>query len=399
MIERELYMNKIRPFIGKDIIKVITGIRRSGKSVMMGLIMKELEKQGVSTSNIINLNFEDMSNAPLQNPENLYDYIKERTEKNSGKTYIFLDEIQEVTNWEKAVNSVRATLLADIYLTGSNSRLLSGELATYLAGRYAQFTIYPFSYKEFLLSKNAADSPSMFKEYLLLGGMPFLASLSYKPEESAKYQRDLYASVLLRDIVQRNRLRDTELLERIIRYTLSNIGQMFSASSISKYLKSEGRKVANDTVLSYLNACCDAYLFYRFPRLDLIGKKILTVNEKYYVADHGLREAVYGNNIKDIGEVLENIVALELLRRGYKATVGKAKEQEIDFVAEKNNNRIYIQVAYLLADKSTVEREFKVYDKICDNFPKYVLSLDEFDFGQNGIRHENIRNFLLSDDW
>jgi hypothetical protein len=312
---------------------------------------------------------------------------------------LFLDEIQEVQGWEKVVNSLRVSMDIDIYVTGSNAKILSGELSTYLAGRYVQFVIYPFSYREFLLGQVADDSGKMFQKYLLMGGMPFLLTLDYQTEAARVYLKDAYNSVLLKDIVQRNKLRDTDLLERIIRYALSSVGQTFSASSIVKFLKSEQRKVSNDTVLNYLNACTAAYLFYKIPRQDVQGKKILAVNEKYYIADHGIREAVYGRNVKDIQQVLENIVCMELLRRGYKVTVGKAGTQEIDFIAERAAEKIYVQVTYLLAGEETIQREFGVYRHVQDNFPKYVVSMDELDFSQNGIKHMNVREFLLSDSW
>jgi len=399
MIKREYYMKQIRPFIGKDIVKVLTGMRRCGKSVMMELLQAELKTGGIRPEQILSLNFEDLSNADLCNAVSLNNWVQEQAKEIDGKVYLFLDEIQEVQGWEKVVNSLRVSMDIDIYVTGSNAKILSGELSTSLAGRYVQFVIYPFSYREFLLGQVADDSGKMFQKYLLMGGMPFLLTLDYQTEAARVYLKDAYNSVLLKDIVQRNKLRDTDLLERIIRYALSSVGQTFSASSIVKFLKSEQRKVSNDTVLNYLNACTAAYLFYKIPRQDVQGKKILAVNEKYYIADHGIREAVYGRNVKDIQQVLENIVCMELLRRGYKVTVGKAGTQEIDFIAERAAEKIYVQVTYLLAGEETIQREFGVYRHVQDNFPKYVVSMDELDFSQNGIKHMNVREFLLSDSW
>lgn len=310
------------------------------------------------------------------------------------KNIHFLDEIQEVTNWERVINSLRVAFDVDIYLTGSNAKLLSGELSTYLAGRYVQFVIYPFSYQEFILANQLDDTPQAFQKYLLFGGMPFLMNLHFQEGPSRQYLQDMYNSVILKDIVQRNNLRDVDLLERIIGYALSSIGHVFSASNITKYLKSEHRKVSNDTVLNYLNACTTAYLFYKIPRQDLLGKKLLSINEKYYVVDHGLREAVYGHNARDIDQILENIVCLELLRRGYTVTIGKTGNFEVDFIAEKGNRKCYVQVTYLLASPETIEREFRVYKDIKDNYPKYVVSMDELDFSQDGIQHYNIRKFL-----
>jgi predicted AAA+ superfamily ATPase len=399
MVKREYYMRQIRPFIDKDVVKVLTGMRRSGKSVMMQLLQEELVARGVARGQMLSLNFEDLANISLCEGTALHRWVKERAEQITGKVYLFLDEIQEVQGWERVINSLRVSLDVDIYITGSNARLLSGELATYLAGRYVQFVIYPFSYQEFLLGQGAGDSAKMFQKYLLMGGMPFLLNLSYQEESSKLYLKDAYNSVLLKDIVQRNKLRDTDLLERVIRYALASVGQTFSASSIVKYLKSEQRKVSNDTVLNYLNACVAAYLFYRIPRQEVQGRKILAVNEKCYIADHGLREAVYGQNIRDIQQVLENIVCLELLRRGYQVSVGKVGECEIDFVAEKSAEKIYVQVSYLLASEETIGREFGVYKRVQDNFPKYVLSMDELDFSQDGIKHLNVRDFLLREEW
>lgn len=394
MIQREYYMKQIRPFINTDLIKVLTGIRRSGKSVMLQLIQEELLSQQVHPDQMISLNFEDLANLPLCQPMALYQWIADKATAIKGKIYIFLDEIQEVTNWERVINSLRVAFDVDIYLTGSNAKLLSGELSTYLAGRYVQFVIYPFSYQEFILANQLDDTPQAFQKYLLFGGMPFLMNLHFQEGPSRQYLQDMYNSVILKDIVQRNNLRDVDLLERIIGYALSSIGHVFSASNITKYLKSEHRKVSNDTVLNYLNACTTAYLFYKIPRQDLLGKKLLSINEKYYVVDHGLREAVYGHNARDIDQILENIVCLELLRRGYTVTIGKAGNFEVDFIAEKGNRKCYVQVTYLLASPETIEREFRVYKDIKDNYPKYVVSMDELDFSQDGIQHYNIRKFL-----
>ena len=394
MIQREYYMKQIRPFINTDLIKVLTGIRRSGKSVMLQLIQEELLSQQVRPDQMISLNFEDLANLPLCQPMALYQWIADKAAAIKGKIYIFLDEIQEVTNWERVINSLRVAFDVDIYLTGSNAKLLSGELSTYLAGRYVQFVIYPFSYQEFILANQLDDTPQAFQKYLLFGGMPFLMNLHFQEGPSRQYLQDMYNSVILKDIVQRNNLRDVDLLERIIGYALSSIGHVFSASNITKYLKSEHRKVSNDTVLNYLNACTTAYLFYNIPRQDLVGKKLLSINEKYYVVDHGLREAVYGHNARDIDQILENIVCLELLRRGYTVTIGKTGNFEVDFIAEKGNRKCYVQVTYLLASPETIEREFRVYKDIKDNYPKYVVSMDELDFSQDGIQHYNIRKFL-----
>ena len=403
MIKRELYMNRIRPFIGGELIKVMTGIRRSGKSVMLELIKEELAEAGVAPSQMISINFEDMRYSHLQTATALHDEIIKRAEGIEGKAYLFFDEIQEVEGWEKCVNSLRVALDCDIYITGSNAKLLSGELATYIGGRYVEFVIYPFSFAEFLeLYHTIAPNDSIqqcFQKYLLAGGMPYLSNLRYEEEPSRQYLTDLFNSVQLKDIVKRNKIRDIDLLERIIAYMTATVGTVFSASSLAKFFKNEQRTVAAETILNYVRYCCDAYLFYQVKRQDLQGKQILASNEKYYIADHGIREAVFGGNMKDINLILENIVYMELLRRGYVVTVGRAGEKEIDFVCEKRGEKLYVQVTYLLASEDTVKREFGAYDGIQDNFPKYVVSLDEFDMSRNGIKHRNIRDFLLAEEW
>lgn len=403
MIRREAYMSRIRPFIGNELIKVLTGIRRSGKSVMLDLIQEELADRGVDRRQMICMNFENMSHSHLCTAVALHDEIMRRASEIEGKVYLFFDEIQEVEAWEKCINSFRVELDCDIYITGSNARLLSGELATYLAGRYVEFVIYPFSFGEFIELYRTVypdtDIRECFAKYLTLGGMPYLSNLRYDEAASRQYLRDLFNSVELRDVVKRNNIRDVDMLERIISYVTANIGTTFSSTAISRYLKSEGRSVSAETVLNYMKACTDAFLFYQVRRQDLQGKKILTVNEKYYVADHGIREAVFGGNRKDINLVLENIVYMELLRRGYAVTVGKVSDKEIDFVCEDHGNRLYIQVAYLLATEETVRREFDSLACIRDNFPKYVVTLDEFDMSRDGIKHRNIRDFLLAEKW
>ena len=403
MIKRESYMARIRPFIDGDLIKVLTGIRRSGKSVMLELIKDELRARGVTEEQLVAFNFEDMRNAQLCTAEALHDELVRRAASIKGKIYFFFGEIQEVERWERCVNSLRVEMDCDIYITGSNAKLLSGELATYLAGRYVEFIIYPFSFSEFLALYHSvepdADTRTCFDRYLTFGGMPYLANLRFDETACRQYLRDLFNSVELKDIVKRNNVRDVDMLERIIAYVTANIGTTFSSTAISKYLKNEGRRVSPETVLNYLKACSDAFLFYQVRRQDLQGKKILTVNEKYYVADHGIREAVIGGNMRDINLVLENIVFMEALRRGYSVTVGKVGEREIDFVCERYGEKCYIQVTYLLAAKETVQREFGVYEHVQDNFPKYVVSLDEFDMSRNGVRHYNIRDFLLAENW
>jgi len=387
MIIRETYLSRIRPFIGKDIIKILTGIRRSGKSVLLEQIRDE-----INSSHTIFLNFEDLGNQHLCEYHTLHEYICEKIGDSKEKFYLFFDEIQEVQGWEKAVNSLRVKFHADIYITGSNSKLLSGELATYIAGRYVSFVVYPFSFSEFKM----VNTNHTFDNYIRYGGMPFLSSIDFEPEVSKNYLRDIFNSVVLKDIVKRNNIRDVDLLERIIAYALANIGKSFSAAGISKYFKAESRTVSPETILNYLKACEEAYLLYRLKSQDINGKKMLKVNEKYYIADHGLREAVIGENLQNIEIILENIVGLELLCRGYKICVGRVGTKEIDFVAEKNGEKLYVQVCYLLNDESTIQREFGSLLEIKDNFPKYVLYKESTFRGKyEGIPAVRIDDWLM----
>lgn len=401
MIRRNQYVDQIIPFIDKDLIKVLTGIRRCGKSIMLELIKKEISSRGVEEENFISYNFESFEHSHLLDARALHDEVKSKCKDLKGTAYLFFDEIQEVEGWEKAINSLRVSVDCDIYVTGSNAKLLSSELATYLSGRYVEFTIYPFSFKEFteLYKEKHSESKvqEIFQEYISLGGMPYLSNLNFKSDPCKLYLQDLYNALVLKDVVKRNAIRDVDLLERILAYVLSNIGTTFSANNISKYFKNEGRKVSPETVLNYLNACEQAYLFHRVKREDLQGKKVLSINEKYYVSDLGLREAIIGSNEKDINLALENIVYMELLRRGYKVTVGKFNDKEVDFVARKWDTKIYVQVSYILGSDETIEREFSVLESIPDNYPKYVLSMDSLNMSRNGIIHNNIVEFLMNE--
>ena len=392
-------MQRIRPFMNTDLIKVFTGIRRAGKSVMLELVKNELRESGIGEENFLCINFEQFSNSQFLDVESLYKKITDFQKNTKGKIYLFFDEIQEVDGWEKCINSCRIDFDCDIYITGSNAKLLSGELATYLAGRYVEFVIYPFSFAEFFemnrLKNPNVDKATCFMQFLKTGGMPFLSNFPDDDSAKSQYLIDIYNSVVLKDVVKRNNIRDVDTLERIVAYAFSNIGHIFSATSLSKYFKSENRKISHDTILNYLKFCSDAFLFYKINRYDLEGKKIVTVNEKYYCADHGLREALFGKNVQNIDQVLENIVCLELLRRNYKVYVGKKGDLEIDFIAEKQGKKIYIQVAYLLANEETIKREFSIYNFVKDSYPKYVVSMDDLDFSQNGIIHKNIKDFLL----
>ena len=387
MVVRESYLSRIRPFIGKDIIKVLTGIRRSGKSVLLEQI-----RDDISSPYTIFLNFEDLRNQHLCEYNTLHEYVCEIIGDNKEKFYLFFDEIQEVEGWEKAINSLRVRFNADIYITGSNSRLLSGEFATYIAGRYVSFTIQPFSFSEFKM----VSPDYTFDNYIKFGGMPFLSGINFEPELSRNYLQDVFNSVVLKDIVKRNKVRDVDLLERIISYALANVGKSFSATSISKFFKAEKRTVAPETILNYLKYCEEAYLLFRLKSRDVNGKKLLKVNEKYYAADHGLREAVVGANLENVEIILENIVGLELLRRGYKVCVGRVGEKEIDFVGEKDGDKLYLQVCYLLNDESTIAREFGSLLEVRDNYPKLVLYKESsFKGNLEGIPAVKVEDWLM----
>lgn len=402
MIQRDSYIQKIRPFIGKDIIKVLTGIRRSGKSSLLELLKRKLVANGEEDSQFLTINFEDLTYQSLSISE-IYENIKTFCDKNPQDSYIFLDEVQEITGWEKLVNSLRVTTEADIYITGSNSNLLSGELATHLAGRYIEISVYPLSFKEISEWSNkqsslALDSEELFRKYVRLGGFPFIYASELDEQAALSYLLDIYQSIMLKDIVARYGVRDIDLLNRVFLFFFSNFGQTFSANSVTAFLKNEKRSISQETLYNYNAYAQEACLIYLIPRYDIKGKRSLSFQEKLFIADTGIREAVFGYNERDISQVLENFVFLELLRRGYTVNIGKVDGNEVDFVASKAGERLYLQVAYILADESTIEREFSPLGEITDNFPKKVLSLDKFDRSWNGIRHQNIIDFLLEEN-
>lgn len=399
MISREKYIEQIKPFIGKDLIKVFTGIRRSGKSSLLQLLKEKLIKEGASMDQFYSINFEDLSYQD-KTARDIHDEIKIFCNNNPAISYIFLDEVQELVDWERLVNSLRVSTKADIYITGSNSNLLSGELATHLTGRYIEIPVYPLSFKEIYDWKSEnnfgpIDQDILFQQFLRLGGFPFIYASNLDEQAALSYLRDIYQSIMLKDVVSRHQIRDVELLNRIFLYLLSNTGQTFSGKSLSDYLKNEKRALSLETLYNYIAYAQEAFLVYLASRYDIRGKRLLSFQEKILLADMGIREAIYGNNERDVSQVLENVIFLELIRRGYKVTIGRIDENEVDFVADRGSERQYLQVVYILADESTVEREFSALENIDDNFPKMVLSLDKFDRSRNGIRHQNIIDFLL----
>lgn len=404
LITREIYIQKIRPFIDKPFIKVITGIRRSGKSAILQILMDELYEKGVSAENIIYINFESMQFADIDTAQKLHLFISEKI-KLTQRYYILLDEIQEVDKWEKAVNSFLVDFDCDVYITGSNSTLLSGELATYIAGRYLEINILPLSFGEFLdfrkeLGEDITDPKARFVDYLRSGGFPSIHIFNYSAEQGDKIVSDIFASAMLRDVINRNKIRNTDLMEKIIKFIFDNIGNTFSAKKVADYFKSQHRKVDIETIFNYLSALENAFIIYKIPRFDLKGKEILQTNEKYFIADMGLKNALLGYHDRDISGSLENMVFLELKRRGYTVYIGKLGTMEIDFIARRKDQKLYVQVAYKLPEKSTVDREFKSLLEVKDNFPKYVVTMEEFwQDNIEGVLHKNIADFLLSDEY
>ncbi|MDP2692347.1 MAG: ATP-binding protein [bacterium] len=402
MILRPVYLETIKPFIDKPQIKILTGIRRSGKSTVLRLLKEELLAQGVKPEQIIVVNFESFIYADILKAASLYHYIKNRIE-NTQTYYLLLDEIQEVEDWEKAVNSFLVDFKVDIYLTGSNSHLLSSELATYLAGRYVEIPVFTLSYKEFLDFRNhyfskKQNTGNLFLHYLRMGGFPVIHTADYPEESAYKIVYDIYSSVILRDTVQRYKIRDVELLERVIKFALDNIGNTFSGKNVADYFKSQQRKVDVNTVYNYLNALEGAFILYRVPRYDIKGKEILKTQEKFYVSDISIIYATMGNRDRMIAGILENIVFLELKRRGYKVYVGKLETKEIDFIAERNGEKCYVQVAYKIENEQTVKREFGNLLSINDQYPKYVITMDEFwKDSIEGVNHLYITDFLLKE--
>lgn len=398
MIKRELYLNKIRPFIDSDLIKVIIGIRRCGKSVLMKQIISEIKEKHVDDAHIIYLNFEDLQFSFIENEMDLYRYIKDKIQ-DEGKYYLLFDEIQNVNNFEKAINSFRATLNCSVFLTGSNGKLLSGELATHLSGRYVSFRIMPFSFKEMCKVKDISKdrvSEKDFMEYLNFGGMP--QRFLMETESQVKiYLRDLYDSIVLRDIVLRSKVSDVDVLNRIVEYMVMNTSQTFSAKSISAYFESISRKVSMDTIYQYLEHITNSLIFNKVMRYDIRGKKILTRSDKFYLSDLGFAKINNTGFKTEIGALIENVVYNELINRGYEVYVGKTVKGEIDFIVMNDGEKSYYQALYLLADEKVVDREFGAYESVRDNFPKYVLSMDKLDFSRDGIVHKNILDFLLED--
>ena len=399
MIIREAYISQIVPLIDKNLIKVLTGVRRSGKTVLLSQIQDYLLKNGRSESQIINISLESKKNKKFKDGDVLYEYLISACEKLDAKAYIFLDEIQVVSGWEEVVSSLLVDIDCDIYITGSNSKLLSGELATLIAGRYIQIHVYPFTLSEAkqMLEQNGKfkSDEALFQDYLKYGGLPMRFSLEEISLEA--YLSDTYDAIVVKDIIQRNNIKDTNLLNMILAFLMDNIANPFSARSIVAALKQEGINTTVETVIAYIDCIKKAMVVYSAQRYDIKGKKLLTTNEKYYAVDLGLRNCVKASGEIDYNKLYENIVYLELLYRGYDVKVGRTDDYEVDFVAYKGSDILYVQVCYLLASAETVEREFGNLERIKDNYPKYVISGDLPDFSRNGIKHYNIIKYLLGE--
>jgi hypothetical protein len=398
MIKRNLYLDKISPYINKDIVKVLIGIRRSGKTVVLSQIKEMLTAREIPDSNIIYINFESMKYSSLKTADALYEYIDGKINSIQGKTYIMLDEIQEVQDWQRAVNSFRVDYDCDIYITGSNSKLLSGELATYLAGRYIKFLILPFTLSEIkairIENNTYKNDNELFADYLKYGGMPQRFSMP-TPDSTETYLRDVSESVILKDIITRHSIKDIGILKNLIYFMLDNIGNPFSIRKISGMLTSMGHKVSTATISSYLDYLQEAYLIFSVSRYDIKGKNLLSSTEKYYAIDPGLRNINKKSEQLDSSKLYENAVYLKMLSKGYEIQVGKLNDNEIDFICYKGTEKIYIQVAYLI-NEHDIKREFGNLEKIPDNYPKWVISGDIADLSHNGIKHLNIIDFLLS---
>lgn len=403
MIYRPLYMDRIMPYVDTPFVKILTGVRRCGKSTILKMIMERLKtERNIPAERIISCRYDSMEYEDMT-AKQMYAQLKEQLSPD-GKTYLFLDEIQEIRGWEKVINSLASDFDVDIYVTGSNSRMMSSEISTYLTGRYVSFRIFTLSFDEYLMFRNkfttVKEPKTELVNYVRLGGFPATHLQELSRDEIYTIVRDIYNSTIFSDIVKRNQVRKIDQLERVVKYTFGNVGNTFSAKSIADYLKSEHRSIDNETVYSYLEKLEKAYLLHRCSRYDLHGKEILKTQEKFYLADTALRYSVLGYNADSVASSLENIVYLELCRRGYTVNVGKTSDGEIDFVAVRQNDKIYVQVTQEIRSEKTEKREYNRLLEIHDNYPKYVLTTDEFAGGNyEGIKTLHIADFLLSSEY
>ena len=403
MINRPIYINKIMAYVDTPFVKILTGIRRCGKSTILKMLINEMRKKGIRDEQILHYSFDSLEYEDIKTATKLFNYLKQHL-FSKGKTYLFLDEIQEVRSWEKVINSLMTDYNVDIYVTGSNSRMMSSEISTYLTGRYISFRVYPLSFSEYILFRKEhteiLDTHTELANYLRLGGFPAVHLQKYTPDEVYTIVKDIYNSTIFTDIVRRNQIRKVDQLERIVKFAFDNVGRTFSAASISKFLKSQNRSIDNETVYNYLSKLESAYILHRCSRFDIQGKEILKTQEKFYLADSALRYSVLGYSPDSIAAMLENVIYLELLRRGYDVYVGKLDNTEIDFVAVKQENKLYIQVTQEISSLETEKREYGRLLDIRDNYPKYVLRTVAFAGGNyEGIKTMHIADFLLSDEY
>ncbi len=400
MYNRKFYINRLFKWRDQPVIKIITGIRRSGKSTLIKLFIDHLLKSGVDKNRIVYINKESLQFEDIQTYSDLYNTIRQHSQRVQKKLYVFVDEVQQIEQWEKAAISLFSEDIADLYFAGSNARLLSAELATLLGGRYIEISVFPLTYSEFLLFRGKQKSSDTdFRDYLEVGGMPGIHHLHWERPIIFEYLNAVFDTIVLKDIVRRNNIRNVAFLEKIIRFIFDNTAQIFSGKRVVDFLKKEQRRTNIETVYNYIQYLVDAFIVRRVPRYDIKGKRLLEVREKYFLTDTGLRHAVLGYKEQDINQLLENIVYIELKKRNYKVYVGQFANSEIDFIVEKDDQRAYIQVTYLLASEKAMEREFGTLARIRNNYPKYVMSLDKyFTKDWEGIKHINIIDFLLSED-
>jgi len=399
MKNRDLYLTQLINYRDKPLIKVITGIRRCGKSTLLSLFESHLIDSGVSKDHIIRMNFESFEFDEITDYRELHSYIDKRLINISDRHYILLDEVQQVSSWEKVINAFLVDANVDIYITGSNAYLLSSELSTLLSGRYVEIKMQPLSFKEYLdftQTDKGGNLEEKFNQYLRYGGLPTVVELLDNPDTIGPFLEGIYNTVLMKDVIERNGVRDAALLESILKFIAANVGSIVSTKKISDYLTSSGRKTTSDTIDSYLKMLENAFIIYRANRYDLKGKMFLKTLEKYYIVDMGIRNQLTGLRNTDYGHVLENIVYLELLRRGYEVTIGKIGTLEVDFVATKAAEKIYYQICATILDEKTRERELRPLESIADNYPKYILTMDKSIFNDySGIKVKNIMDFLL----
>ena len=402
MIFRENYVKNIMAFTDTPFVKVLTGVRRCGKSTIMQMIMDELRKKGISDERIVSYRFDSMEYEDMT-AKQLYEMLKIKL-SDTERTYLFLDEVQEISSWEKAVNSINTDFDVDIYVTGSNSRMMSSEISTYLTGRYVTFRIFTLSFEEYLIFKKqygqVEDVHKELVNYIKYGGFPAIHLQEYPLDNAYTIVRDIYNSTIFSDIVKRNQVRKVDQLERVVKFVFDNVGKTFSAKSISDYIKSEHRTIDNETVYSYLEKLESAYILHRCSRYDVQGKELLKTQEKFYLADSSFKYSVLGYNDQSIAAMLENIVYLELLRRGYEVCIGKTPNGEIDFIATRQNDKLYIQITKEIKSEKTEKREYDRLLEIGDNYPKYILTTDDFTCGNyQGIKTMHIADFLLSNEY